>query len=127
VRDYGEVPPILCGPSRINQVFMNLVTNAVQAMDGQGRLTLRVRREGGRIAVAVADTGCGIAPEDLARVTDPFFTTKPVGQGTGLGLSIVRRIVEEHGGELDVSSRVGQGTTITVRLPVRTKAGEEAA
>ena len=127
VRDYGEVPPILCGPSRINQVFMNLVTNAVQAMDGQGRLTLRVRREGARIAVAVADTGCGIAPEDLPRVTDPFFTTKPVGQGTGLGLSIVRRIVEEHGGELDVSSRVGQGTTITVRLPVRTKAGEEAA
>lgn len=127
VRDYGEVPPILCGPSRVNQVFMNLVTNAVQAMDGQGRLTLRVRREGGRIAVAVADTGCGIAPEDLPRVTDPFFTTKPVGQGTGLGLSIVRRIVEEHGGELDVSSRVGQGTTITVRLPVRTKAGEEAA
>jgi signal transduction histidine kinase len=106
---------------------MNLVTNAVQAMDGQGRLTLRVRREGGRVAVAVSDTGCGIAPEDLPRVTDPFFTTKPVGQGTGLGLSIVRRIVEEHGGELDVSSRVGQGTTITVRLPVRTKVAEEAA
>ncbi|MEE4362216.1 MAG: ATP-binding protein [Pseudomonadales bacterium] len=127
VRDFQEVPKISCGPSRINQVFMNLITNAVQAMNGEGRLTLSVRPEGQAVVIAVTDTGCGIAPEHLARIEEPFFTTKPVGQGTGLGLSIVRRIIDEHGGDLRVSSRQGQGTTITVRLPARTHASEEAA
>ena len=127
VRDFEPVPEVSCSPSRINQVFINLVTNAVQAMDGQGRLELSTRAHGDWVEIAVSDTGCGIAPEHLARVTDPFFTTKPVGQGTGLGLSIVRQIVDEHEGRLDIVSAPGTGTTITVRLPIRQALHEEAA
>ncbi len=82
---FGEVPPILCAPSRINQVFINLVTNAVQAMDGKGTLTITTSARDGWVDIEVCDTGCGIAPENLSKIMDPFFTTKPVGQGTGLG------------------------------------------
>ncbi len=115
---FGEVPPILCAPSRINQVFINLVTNAVQAMDGKGTLTITTSARDGWVDIEVCDTGCGIAPENLSKIMDPFFTTKPVGQGTGLGLSIVRRIVDEHGGKIAVDSKVGVGTTITISLPI---------
>ena len=117
-RRFGEVPPILCAPSRVNQVFINLVTNAVQAMDGKGTLTITTKARDGWVDVEVCDTGCGIAPEHLGKIMDPFFTTKPVGQGTGLGLSIVRKIVDEHGGKIAVDSQVGVGTTITISLPV---------
>jgi signal transduction histidine kinase len=117
-KHYGKVPPILCAPSRINQVFINLVTNAVQAMDGKGTLTITTRAHAGWVDVCVQDTGCGIAPEHIDKIMDPFFTTKPVGQGTGLGLSIVRRIVDEHGGRIAVDSTVGVGTSITISLPV---------
>src|SRR5262249_2825583 len=88
-RKFEDVPEILCAPSRINQVFINLITNAVQAMDGKGKLTIATRRRDDHVEVSVRDTGCGIAPENLSKIMDPFFTTKPVGQGTGLGLSIV--------------------------------------
>jgi len=117
-KDYDKVPPILCAPSRINQIFINLVTNAVQAMDGKGTLTITTRARGGWVDICVQDTGCGIAPEHIDKIMDPFFTTKPVGQGTGLGLSIVRRIVDEHGGRIAVHSTVGVGTSITISLPV---------
>ena len=117
-RRFGDVPAILCSPSRINQVFINLVTNAVQAMDGKGTLTITTKARDGWVDVEVCDTGCGIAPEHLDKIMDPFFTTKPVGQGTGLGLSIVRKIVDEHGGKIAVDSQVGVGTTITISLPV---------
>ncbi len=127
VRDYADVPPIYCAPSKINQVFMNLVNNAVQAMEGRGTLTLSTRAREGWVDVVVADTGCGIAPEHLDRIMDPFFTTKPVGQGTGLGLSIVHQIVEEHGGHLDVTSTLGEGTTITLSLPLLRAPAVEAA
>jgi signal transduction histidine kinase len=115
---FEEVPPILCAPSRINQIFINLVTNAVQAMDGKGTLTITTRAREGWVDIEVCDTGCGIAPEHLDKIMDPFFTTKPVGQGTGLGLSIVRRIVDEHGGRITVDSQVGVGTSITISLPI---------
>lgn len=115
---FGEVPPILCAPSRINQVFINLVTNAVQAMDGKGTLTITTRARENWVDIEMCDTGCGIAPENLSKIMDPFFTTKPVGQGTGLGLSIVRRIIDEHGGKIMVDSKVGVGTTITISLPI---------
>ncbi len=115
---FGEVPPILCAPSRINQIFINLVTNAVQAMDGKGTLTITTKAREGWVDIEVCDTGCGIAPENLSKIMDPFFTTKPVGQGTGLGLSIVRRIVDEHGGKITVDSKVGVGTAITISLPI---------
>jgi two-component system NtrC family sensor kinase len=113
-----EVPLILCAPSRINQIFINLVTNAVQAMDGKGTLTITTKAREGWVDIEVCDTGCGIQPEHLDKIMDPFFTTKPVGQGTGLGLSIVRRIVDEHGGHITVDSQVGVGTSITISLPI---------
>ncbi|MEE4298110.1 MAG: ATP-binding protein [Pseudomonadales bacterium] len=118
VKDFGDVPRILCAPSRLNQVFINMVTNAVQAMDGEGRLELATRDLGDAVQVVISDTGCGIPPEHLSKITDPFFTTKPVGEGTGLGMSIVRQIIDEHGGELDIASEVGVGTVMTVTLPV---------
>lgn len=127
VRDFEPVPAVYCAPSKINQVFINLVNNAIQAMDGSGTLTLRTRAIDDAVVISVEDTGCGIAPEHLDRIMDPFFTTKPVGQGTGLGLSIVRQIVDEHGGRLDVVSDLGVGTTITLSLPIRRAPTMEAA
>jgi two-component system, NtrC family, sensor kinase len=117
-KHFADVPQILCAPSRINQVFINLVTNAVQAMDGNGTLTITTSARDGWVDVCVQDTGCGIAPEHIDKIMDPFFTTKPVGQGTGLGLSIVRKIVDEHGGHITVDSAVGVGTSIAISLPV---------
>jgi signal transduction histidine kinase len=124
---FEDVPEILCAPSKINQVFINLITNAAQAMDGKGRITISTRRRGDRVEISVRDTGCGIAPENLSKIMDPFFTTKPVGQGTGLGLSIVRKIVDEHGGEIRVESEVGKGTEFTVSLPIQRVQHAEAA
>lgn len=125
-KDFESVGEIFCSPARINQIFVNLVTNAAQAMDGEGRLRISVRSMDDWVEIAFEDTGCGIAEEDLNRIMDPFFTTKPVGQGTGLGLSIVHQIVQQHHGSLDVRSEVGEGTCITVRLP-RHPYNEEAA
>jgi len=120
-RDFAEVPQILCAPSRVNQVFINLITNAAQAMDGQGRLSITTAGDDEWVHVSIADTGCGIPQENLEKVLDPFFTTKPVGQGTGLGLSIVRKIMDEHHGRLHIDSSVGEGTTITLSFPVEGK------
>ncbi len=127
VKDFEEIPEILCAPSKINQVFINLVTNAVQAMDNKGTLTLRTRHVDNWVEVEVQDTGCGIPEENLAKIMDPFFTTKPVGQGTGLGMSIVSKIIDDHGGHIDVQSEVGVGTKFIVRLPVTREATAEAA
>ena len=118
VKDFEEVPRIRCAPSRLNQVFINMVTNAVQAMDGKGRLELATRNLGDAVQITISDTGCGIPPEHLQKITDPFFTTKPVGEGTGLGMSIVRQIIDEHEGRLDIDSEVGVGTLMTVTLPL---------
>ncbi|NOX50192.1 MAG: hypothetical protein GXP16_06600 [Gammaproteobacteria bacterium] len=118
-----EVPQIFCSPSRLNQVFINIVTNAVQAMDGEGVLKISTSHvqssKGEWIEIIFEDSGCGIAEENVDKIMDPFFTTKPVGQGTGLGLSIVRQIVDQHGGQILIDSKVGHGTRITVSLPVR--------
>ncbi|MGH8700547.1 MAG: ATP-binding protein [Burkholderiales bacterium] len=120
-KNYGDIPPITCSPSQINQVFLNLINNAAQAMEpGRGILQLATRREGtGHVAAEVADNGNGIPPEVLPKIFDPFFTTKEVGKGTGLGLSIVYKIVEQHGGRISVDSRVGVGTRFTVVLPLQ--------
>jgi two-component system NtrC family sensor kinase len=128
VRDYGTLPLVECLPGQINQVFMNLLVNAAQALDQRGTITLRTRADAEVVTVAVADTGSGIPTEIRARIFEPFFTTKPVGKGTGLGLSISFGIVQRHGGEITVDSVVGQGTTFAVRLPVRqAPAGAAAA
>jgi two-component system NtrC family sensor kinase len=118
-RDYTELPVVECLPSQLNQVFLNLLVNAAQAIPERGVITLRTRCEGEQVAISVEDTGCGMPPEIRDRIFDPFFTTKPVGQGTGLGLSVTYGIVEKHGGRIEVASEPGQGTTFTVRLPVR--------
>jgi len=119
IKQYGQVPDIECLPSEINQVLLNLLLNAVQAVDGQGTVTVRTGSEDDRVWLEVSDTGCGISPEHLKHIYDPFFTTKPVGTGTGLGLSITYGIVRKHSGQIDVQSQPGQGTTFHIVLPVR--------
>lgn len=116
---YGEMPPVECHASEINQVFMNLLINAGQAIAERGVITLACGHEGEEAWVSIADTGCGIPEETLGRIFDPFYTTKPIGRGTGLGLAISYRIVEKHHGRIEVESRLGQGTTFRVVLPVR--------
>ena len=119
-KNFGDIPPLTCSPSQINQVFLNLINNAAQSIDpGPGLITITTRREGDRhLAVEVADNGNGIPPEILPKIFDPFFTTKDVGKGTGLGLSIVYKIVEQHGGRISVASNPGVGTRFTVVLPL---------
>jgi signal transduction histidine kinase len=126
VREYGELPPIECNVAQLNQVFMNLLVNAAQAMREQGTITIRTSCQGDSACIAVTDTGAGIPEEILGRIFDPFFTTKPQGQGTGLGLSISHGIVEHHRGRIDVQSQPGQGSTFTVVLPLRRGEGKSA-
>jgi len=117
----GDIPSITCSPSQVNQVLLNLVTNSAQAMDKpRGRITVATREGSpGTIAIDVEDNGKGIPEESLPKIFDPFFTTKEVGKGTGLGLSIAYKIVKQHGGHIDVRSKLGVGTTVTVTLPVQ--------
>ena len=118
VRDYSDIPPVTCFPSRLNQVFLNLLVNAGQAIDGQGKITVSTRLVGDEVAIAIADSGKGIPTENLARIFDPGFTTKGVGVGTGLGLSICYQIVQDHKGSIRVNSQEGEGTTFTIHLPL---------
>jgi signal transduction histidine kinase len=117
-RKYGDLPAVECVRSQIDQVLLNILANAAQAIEGPGSITIETRREDGRAVVAVRDSGPGIAPEAIGRVFDPFFTTKPVGEGSGLGLSISYEIVKKHGGAIGVDSRPGEGATFTVTLPI---------
>ncbi len=117
-KHYGELPDIHCSPSQINQVFLNLLTNAADAIEESGDIVLRTVSDNNRVRVSIADTGAGIEPDVLAKIRDPFFTTKEVGKGTGLGLSIVDQIISSHGGELHIESQPGKGTTVTIVLPV---------
>jgi signal transduction histidine kinase len=120
-QDLGKIPTITCSPSQVNQVLLNLVTNAAQAVEGsKGVITITTRTvDASLVAVEIADNGKGIPPEVLPKIFDPFFTTKGPGRGTGLGLSIAYKIVTDHGGKIDVASKVGVGTKFTVMLPVK--------
>lgn len=125
VKEYGELPLVSCFPQKISQVFMNLLINAAQAIEGQGTIRIVTRHvtKGRRssdesVEIDIMDTGKGIPPKDLPKIFDPFFTTKPVGQGTGLGLSIVYDIIKAHKGTITVDSRVGEGTAFHLSLPV---------
>ena len=117
-RKFGDLPPVDCVRSQIDQVFLNLLANAAQAIHAEGAITIETRRENGSAVVAISDTGPGIAPEILGRIFDPFYTTKPVGEGTGLGLSISYEIVKKHGGHIRAESPRGGGATFTVSIPL---------
>jgi signal transduction histidine kinase len=117
-REYGELPPVDCYAGQLNQVWMNLLVNAAQAVKDVGEVRIKTRHEGQKVVVKISDTGCGIPPEYLKRIFDPFFTTKPVGEGTGLGLSVTYSIIERHKGAVRVESRLHKGTTFTVSIPV---------
>ena len=119
MREYGDLPLVECIPSQINQVFMNLLVNAANAIAQRGTITLRSGREDDQVWISVTDTGIGIPAEQLSKIFDPFFTTKPIGQGTGLGLSVYYGIVNKHGGHIHVDSQPGQGTTMTISLPIK--------
>ncbi|MDE2027168.1 MAG: histidine kinase [Candidatus Omnitrophica bacterium] len=116
-KEYGSLPMIVCNPQKIGQVFIHLLVNAAQAIEGKGTITVKTYFDGEYACVEISDTGCGIAPEHATRIFDPLFTTKPPGTGTGLGLSLSFDIVRKHGGTITFNSRLGQGTTFTVKLP----------
>jgi signal transduction histidine kinase len=117
-RDYGAMPPIEAAPGRINQVFMNILANACDAISNRGNIWIMTRCDGANVTVTIRDDGGGIAADHLPRIFDPFFTTKPVGKGTGLGLAISQSIVNDHGGSIFVSTHLGQGTVFTIVLPL---------
>ena len=127
VTDFGEdVPEVECYPGLLNQVFLNLVVNASQAIPGDGTVTVTTRSQGELVRIDIADTGTGIPPEVRPKIFAAGFSTKPIGEGTGLGLSISREIVEDtHGGKISFESEIGVGTTFTVVIPVRQPRSEE--
>jgi signal transduction histidine kinase len=118
VRQLGDIPRISCVPSQINQVLLNLLTNAAQAIADKGTIVVKTWSDDTAAYISVQDSGKGIAPDNLKKIFDPFFTTKPVGEGTGLGLSICWQIVQQHGGRIRVASEVGKGTRFVIALPL---------
>jgi two-component system NtrC family sensor kinase len=116
--DLGDIPPLVCYPHLLGQVFVNLLVNAAQAIEGEGKVVIRTRREGDKAHISISDTGRGIPSEHRERVFESGFTTKPPGIGTGLGLALSKEIVRQHGGSIDFESRPGQGTTFHIRIPV---------
>jgi signal transduction histidine kinase len=121
-REYGALPLVDCDPGQINQVFVNVIANACDAMKDGGTLTVTTSADADRVRVDIADDGAGIPPDARARIFDPFFTTKDVGEGTGLGLSISHGIIAAHGGRIDVASAPGRGATFTIVLPAHAAA-----
>ncbi|WP_459924328.1 ATP-binding protein [Desulfatiferula olefinivorans] len=117
-KHYGNLPLVPCFPQQLNQVFMNMIINASQAIEGEGVITLTTDHDASGITVRIKDTGKGIPKENLSRIFDPFFTTKEVGKGTGLGMNVAYNIVKKHRGTIDVVSEVGKGTEFTVHLPL---------
>jgi len=124
VTQLQPIPRLRARRVEIDQVFVNLVANAVQAMEGRGRLELVTQVQGGTAVVRISDTGCGIPRALIHRIFDPFFTTKDPGQGTGLGLSIVHQIVNKYGGVIGIESEEGKGSTVTVQFPAASRRGE---
>ena len=120
IRKYGDIPKCACYPSRLNGVFVNMLMNAVQAIEGKGQITIETFRDGNEVKINFADTGHGIPPENLGKLFQQGFTTKP--EGMGLGLAICKRMIEEHHGKIEVESEVGKGTIFTITLPIRQEA-----
>lgn len=118
VQELGDIPRVLCLPGYLNQAFLNLLENALQAVSAGGEIKVKTVREGDEIVIAISDNGRGMSEDVLQQAFEPFFTTRDVGQGTGLGLTVVRDIVRVHGGEVFIESQHDAGTTVTIRLPV---------
>src|SRR3989442_12458793 len=117
-RDYGALPPVECDPGQLNQVFMNLLANACDAIAGTGNIWVMTRAEGDTVSVAIRADGAGIPPAVLGRIFDPSFTTKDVGRGTGLGLAVSHAVVAAHGGRIDGGRTSGPGSPFRITLPV---------
>ena len=117
-KNYGQIPLITCYPRQLNQVFLNLLVNSIQAIDGEGTITITTLQKDKTIHISFADDGVGIPKEKLNKVFDPGFTTKGVGVGTGLGLSISYKIIKNHGGEIKAESEPGKGSKFTIILPL---------
>ena len=126
IEKYNDIPSIVCHPGEINQVFINLISNAAQAIEEQGDIIIKVWASEGFVYVEITDTGCGMPPEFIKQIFDPFFTTKPPGKGTGLGLSVSHGIIKKHEGKILVQSEVGKGSTFTVILPVMSLSARKA-
>lgn len=120
IKDLGDLPRVQCYPGQLNQVFVNLLVNSAQALSetGGGEIRIITRKVDDKVEIRVADNGCGISSENIGKIFDPFFSTKPVGEGTGLGLSISYGIIQEHGGTISVKSEVNVGTEFTILLPI---------
>jgi signal transduction histidine kinase len=118
-KEYGVLPEVLCYPRQMEQVFINLLVNAVQSIDKKGTIVLRTFHRDSNVFIEIEDNGCGIPERDQQRIFDPFFTTKEAGQGTGLGLSIVYNVLQNHQGDVTVKSVVGKGSTFILRVPVK--------
>jgi PAS domain S-box-containing protein len=120
-KDYGAIPKIECFPQQLNQVFMNLLMNAAQAIETKGEIKIKTFREGDQVVVEISDTGLGISEENQKHIFEPFFTTKEVGKGTGLGLSVVYGIIQSHKGRIEVQSQINKGSVFKIILPIRNK------
>ncbi|MDP1705398.1 MAG: HAMP domain-containing sensor histidine kinase, partial [Sulfurimicrobium sp.] len=118
VQALGEIPRLLCLPGYLNQAFLNVLENALQALSDGGEIKVKSALEGDEILIAISDNGCGMPEEIQQQIFEPFFTTKDVGIGTGLGLTVVRDIVKVHGGKVSIESQPNAGTTVSIRLPV---------
>ena len=117
VRDYGDIPQVIGYPQQLNQVFMNLLVNAAQALEKDGEIIVKTSHADDRVIVQISDNGCGIPEDILPKIFDPFFTTKEIGKGTGLGLNMAYNIIKKHNGRIEVTSSVGSGSTFTIILP----------
>jgi PAS domain S-box-containing protein len=124
VRDYGDLSPIVCYPGKLNQLFLNILVNASQAIEGKGQVTITTFEKNGEVYIEIRDTGRGIPKGDIDSIFDPGFTTKGVGVGTGLGLSICFQIIQEHNGRIEVKSKIGKGSVFTVVLPRKFKGSQ---
>ncbi|MBI4620667.1 MAG: PAS domain S-box protein [Desulfobacterales bacterium] len=120
-KDYGDIPELNCYPQQLNQVFMNILVNAAQAIEEKGEINIKTYESNGNICVQISDTGQGISEENIPKLFDPFFTTKEVGKGTGLGLSIAYGIIKKHSGRIYVKSKVEEGSTFSIELPKEAK------
>jgi two-component system NtrC family sensor kinase len=117
-KKFGKLPEVKCYASQLNQVFMNIITNAAQAIEGNGDIWIKTEKEADWAVISIRDNGKGIPDEVVDKIFDPFFTTKPIGQGTGLGLSLTYGIVQRHGGQIQVLTKMGEGTEFVIRIPI---------